>query len=221
MVLSVGVDVSENRGLDVVVLDNKRRLVEIPESRVSPDGLRAIIESLKPDVDVVAIDSPPGIGIAGASRECELALRLRGVNIFSTPSDATRFARPFYNWIRVGHKAFTAAEAAGFPLFTSENTIRGCSIEVFPHATDVFLRGCLPPAGVTRRVSRKRNWRSETLRLAGVEETDRLTSLDAVDAALAALTGLHAIEGAVEAIGDPPFWIIAPRSAVQIFSLAK
>jgi predicted nuclease with RNAse H fold len=211
------VDVSENRGLDVAILDSDRRFRSVPERRVSPDRLMTIIDSLKPDVEVVAIDSPPSIGTSGSSRECELALRRRGVNIFSTPSDAERFARPFYNWMRFGQAAFEAAAAVGFPLYSSGQEVLGHSVEVFPHASDVFLRGKLPPRGVTGNPRRKREWRIATLELAGVDSADQLSSLDAVDAALAALTGLHGVEGTFEAIGRQPFFILVPATSRDRF----
>jgi predicted nuclease with RNAse H fold len=207
-------DVSENRGLDVVVMDSGRRLVGPPRERVSPDELRTCLEGLKPDLAVVAIDSPPGIGRSGRSRPCELGLRARGLNIFSTPSDPARFARPFYNWMRVGQEAFQAARAAGFELFTPGRGVRGSALEVYPHASDVALRGGAPPPGVTRSASRKRKWRSETLQLAGLDP-GALGSIDAVDAALAALTGLYGLEGAFEAVGSPPFFIIVPTGERQ------
>jgi predicted nuclease with RNAse H fold len=208
--LSVGVDVSENHGLDLVVMDGRRRIVGPHLPRVSPDELRKRLDELKPDLAVVAIDSPPGPGISDKSRPCELSLRARGVNIFSTPSDPSRFARPFYNWMRVGQEAFQAAQAAGFELFSPGNGVRGSALEVYPHASDVALRGGPPPAGVTGGTGRKKSWRSETLRLAGVEGTDRLRSVDAVDAALAALTGLCALESSFEAVGSSPFFIVIP-----------
>jgi predicted nuclease with RNAse H fold len=211
-VLSVGVDVSEKRGLDVVVLDSMRRLADPPRQRVSPDELLVYLDGLKPDAAVVAIDSPPALGLSGASRPCELRLRARGVNVFSTPSDPARFEKPFYNWMRTGHEAFEAARAAGFGLFAPEKGIRDSALEVYPHGTDVALRGGPPAPGVTKNPGRKRKWRTETLRMAGLRESHRLRSLDAVDAALAAFTGLCGLEGSFEAVGAPPFFIVIPRA---------
>jgi predicted nuclease with RNAse H fold len=211
----VGVDVSENRGLDVVVLDSDRHLAVAPERRMSPGGLGRLLGSLGDDVGVVAIDSPPGPGLSGPSRACELVLRRRGVPVFSTPSDPARFARPFYNWVRVGARAFEAARSAGFGLFVGGDSVEHRAVEVFPHASDVFLRGHRPPSGVTRRAGTKRRWRTETLRRAGMEEVDQLRSLDAVDAALAAVTGLHGLERNFEAVGEPPFLIVVPAAAVD------
>ena len=209
MVLAVGVDVSKTRALDVVVLDERRRLVGGPRSRVSPSELGVLLVSLGAPVGVVAIDSPPAPGLHGPARPCEVELRRRGVQVFSTASDPSCFAGPFFDWARVGMRAFAVAREAGFELFGEGGGAYRRAVEVFPHATDVFLRGELPPAGTTRSVAAKRTWRSETLRRAGVEVGPR-ASLDIVDAALAALTGQLALEGRFEAIGEYPYFIVVP-----------
>jgi hypothetical protein len=65
---------------------------------------------------------------------------------------------------------------------------------VYPHATALRLGGD-PSAGS------KSVWRRAVLERAGVD-TGALPSVDALDAALAALTGLLALEGQCEALGD-------------------
>jgi predicted nuclease with RNAse H fold len=213
--LSAGVDVSENRGLDVVILDPARRLACPPLRRLSPRELRDLLRS-ETQIGVVAIDSPPGPGQDGPTRRCEQAMRALGIKIFSTPADPQRFARPFYNWVRVGEQAFAAAAEANFALLgvteseTRPDALRGRAIEVFPHASDAFLRGRLPPAGITRSPVTKKKWRSETLAQYGLVEIDRLRTPDAVDAALAALTGLYFLEGTFEGVGEAPDVIIVP-----------
>src|SRR5207302_1381491 len=74
---------------------------------------------------------------------------------------------------------------------------RNTAMEVFPHASAVVLAGCLPPPG-----SRKREWRSTVLAAEGVDVRG-LRSADQVDAALAALTGVRALQGRFSALGDP------------------
>jgi len=73
--------------------------------------------------------------------------------------------------------------------------IRGTAIEVFPHASATVLAGCLAPARPS--ASDKRAWRAAILRTHHVP-TGQLTTLDHVDAALCALTGLIGL-----ALGDP------------------
>jgi predicted nuclease with RNAse H fold len=219
----LGVDVSVRRGLDVVVLDGALRVVDA-QCALGPDGLRALLEQWQPIT--VAIDSPPGHGRepGASSRRCERELRDLGVNIFLTPSDPALYARPFYDWIRVGERAFSAAGGAGYPLQDEPTVVRNRSLEVFPHASDVFLRGCVPPAGTTSRVRRKRAWRLATLHAAGVD-TEGLClnrggqpTLDSIDAALAAVTAHHASRGDFSVVGDAGEWIVVPGRERQRFT---
>lgn len=220
--LAIGIDVSQNRGLDVVAMWSDRT-IEFARARVGPCELEDVLEEWKPAV--VAIDSPPGHGCEpGAStRACERELRALGVNIFSTPSDTDRLSRPFYGWIMVGIETFEAAARARYPRQRQPNEVRGRAIEVFPHASDVFLRGHLPPVGTLRRRGRKRDWRLETLRRAGCT-VDNLArnrvgrpTIDSVDAALAALTGVYALEGDYSAYGAGCEWLVVPGQTTSRF----
>jgi hypothetical protein len=71
----------------------------------------------------------------------------------------------------------------------------------------VVLAGGLAPKG-----TKKHAWRTAVLRTQGVR-TDELTSPDRVDAALAALTGLLALDGKRFAPGDPTEGVIVVPSA--------
>jgi hypothetical protein len=98
--------------------------------------------------------------------------------------------------MRVGFEVFRAAEAVGFPLHR-EGSFLGTAVEVYPYASAVVLAGCLrPPAAA------KRTWRASVLRRQGLDPSS-LRSLDQIDAALAALTGLQALAGRSSAVGDP------------------
>ena len=174
----------------------------------------------------VAIDSPPGPGRdpASSSRRCERALRELGVNIFLTPSDPEQYSGPFYDWVRVGAQTYRVARDAGYPLQDEATLVRHRAFEVFPHASDVFLRGCVPPAGTTRRARSKRAWRLATLHAAGVN-TDRLhlnrtgqPTMDAIDAALAAVTADYALRGDFSVVGDAGEWIVVPGPRRERFS---
>jgi predicted nuclease with RNAse H fold len=185
--LAVGVDVSVRRGLDVVVLDDRRSLVAPPLARQTPDDLEALLLGLRPDA--VAIDSPPAWGVRGTSRRAERELIALGLPCFRTPSDPA-----FYGWMFAGHAAFAAAARAGYPCFSGGRKGRGRALEVFPHGAAVALAGRRPPAGTARQPAAKRRWRSAVLAGAGVDVT-ALRTLDAVDAALAALVALIVAEG--------------------------
>jgi predicted nuclease with RNAse H fold len=93
-----------------------------------------------------------------------------------------------------GHDAFAAAARAGYVCFTGGPDGRGRALEVFPHGAAVALRGQRPPPGTARRPAAKRGWRAAVLEDAGVEVT-ALRTLDAVDAALAALVAVIVAEG--------------------------
>jgi hypothetical protein len=211
----VGIDVSATRGLDVVLLD-ERGHVKCAKAGVSVDEVQRLLTHWNPEV--VAIDSPPGPARApgATSRACERLLRGHGVNIFFTPCDGEAFSGRFYEWIRVGAEVFSAAERAGYPRQENQITVRRRALEVFPHASDVFLRGSLPPSGATRRVQSKRAWRVETLKRADID-VGRLyvnrvgrPTLDLIDAALAALTARKALEGEFCVVGDSGEWLVLP-----------
>jgi predicted nuclease with RNAse H fold len=186
------VDVSVRRGLDVVVLDGRRRVVGAPLARQTPGDLEALLRRLRPGA--VAIDSPPAWGVRGTSRRAERELIALGLPCFRTPSDPARREHPFYSWMFAGHAAFAAAARAGYPCFTGGSDGRGRALEVFPHGAAVALAGCRPPAGTTRRPAEKRRWRAAVLAAAGVDVA-QLRTLDAVDAALAALVAVVVSEG--------------------------
>jgi len=183
---AVGIDVAARRGCDVVVLADD--LVAQPIGRVhDADELRALLAPLHPGV--VAIDAPPTWAEPGRARACERALAARGISVFTTP-DATRgAASAFYDWMRTGFAMF--AGSAAHP-----------TLETFPHAVAVALRGALPAAGLLRRPAEKRAWRLGALDGAGVA-TGALRTIDQVDAALCALVGRYHLAGDAVALGVP------------------
>jgi predicted nuclease with RNAse H fold len=198
--IGIGVDVSVRRGLDVVVLDGRHRLVEAPLARQTPSDLEAVLRRLRPDV--VAFDSPPAWGIRGTSRGAERELIALGLPCFRTPSDPALRDHPFYGWMFAGHAAFAAATRAGYPCFRGGPDGRGRALEVFPHGAAVALSGVRPPAGTTRTPAAKRRWRTAVLAGAGVD-VGPLRTLDAVDAALAALVAvIVAVDGPWFSLGE-------------------
>jgi hypothetical protein len=193
-VRSLGIDVGGalHKQLDVVVMDADRQIAMVG-SRVSVQRLRRLIEDHRPDV--VCIDSPPAWAPVGTrSRLAERELRLLGIQSYATPARDVGESHDFYGWMRNGIAAFRAAARAGFPIYRA-GRIAGSAIEVFPHATATVLAGCLAP---TRQApAAKRAWRAAILRAAHVPIA-QLRTLDQVDAALCALTGIVALK-----LGDP------------------
>jgi predicted nuclease with RNAse H fold len=191
-VRALGIDVGVRKGLDLVVLGSDRAIVDT-HRRARPEGLPALVQALDPDV--VAIDAPPSWASSGRSRLTERELRWFGIQCFNTPSDERMAEHPFFEWMTVGFAAF-AAIGERFPRYRG-GRVNGTAIEVFPHASAVVLAGCLPPKGISPHA-----WRRRVLHERGVD-ADALRSADQVDAALAALTGLLALERRFSAPGDP------------------
>jgi len=195
---ALGIDVGGVRkGLDLVLLNEHRRVVYL-KTRVSVDSLSTAVESLQPDI--VAIDSPARWAPPGRRRETERALTQVGMTLYSTPSEERMSARGFHDWMQVGMEAFRAIEH-DVPLFSGETFVGRC-IEVFPHASAVVLAGSQRPANVGKVA-----WRRQILIGEGVNDHG-LSSPDLVDAALAAVTGLYALEGKACWMGRPEEGVI-------------
>ncbi len=190
---ALGIDVGVRRGLDLVLLGDGREILDT-HRLVGVEEVGAL--ALDSGADVVAIDAPPCWATSGRSRLTERELRLFGLQSFNTPSDRRMADHPFYEWMTVGFRVFDAL-ADRYPRFRGGGSVRDSAIEVFPHATAVVLAGSLPPEGIG-----KREWRRAILREQNVD-VRALRTLDQVDAALAALTGLFALERRFSAPGDP------------------
>jgi predicted nuclease with RNAse H fold len=192
-VRSLGIDVGVGRGLDLLLMDERRVPLRVV-ARVRPPQVGALIRELGPDV--IAIDAPPGWATNGRSRRTERELAELNIHAFNTPSADHGKGNVFYDWMEVGFRVFRIAARLGYARYAAGNPT-GTAMEVFPHATATVLAGCLSPKG-----ARKKAWRESVLRAHGVW-TDDLRTLDQVDAALAALTGVLALQGRHFAPGDP------------------
>lgn len=190
---ALGIDVGVRKGLDLVLLDQDRTILETLRG-VDVEEVAVTIGDLGPDV--VAIDAPPSWALTGRSRVTERELRWFGIQCFNTPSDHRMAEHPFYEWMTVGFAIF-AAIADSFPRYRGGSVVKGTAFEVFPHASAVVLAGTLPPPG-----GRQHAWRREVLTAHEVDGRS-LRSNDQVDAALAALTGVFALERRFSAPGDP------------------
>jgi predicted nuclease with RNAse H fold len=180
----LGVDVGLGKGLDLVLLDSRRAVLAV-ERRLAHERLREVVLRLAPDA--VAIDSPPRWASPAGARETERAVRRLGIQLYATPAPEKRSARGFHDWMAAGMAAFDSI-ADLYPLYDGGSPSRK-AMEVFPHATAVVLAGALRPQGLNKHL-----WRRGVLERHGVDALS-LRSPDLVDAALAALTGLLALEG--------------------------
>jgi len=202
-VRALGIDVGVDKGLDVVLLD-ERRVPLLVLSGVKPAQIERVLGETLPDV--VAIDSPPRWAASGRSRRTERELAALNIQSFNTPSAAHGKGNRFFAWMEVGFEVFRHAEAAGYRTYGGGSP-RKTAMEVFPHATAVVLAGALSPKGVGKKA-----WREGVLRAQGVR-IDELTTIDRVDAALAALTGLLVLDGKRFAPGDPTEGVIVVPAA--------
>jgi len=201
---SLGIDVGmPPKWLDVVILDGDLRVV-YQKRRVLPEHIPALLASWRPDV--VAIDAPPSCAISGSSRAADRHLARLGIHAFPVPPKE-RASSAFYGWMRVGFQTFQVAAKCGYPRYRA-GPVQRTAIEVFPHASAVALAGFLPPSG-----TRRHRWRREVLAAQGVP-VEGIRSKDLVDAAVAALTGVRALEGRFFPVGDP-------EEGVVIFPVAR
>lgn len=196
MPTTLGIDVGVGKGLDLVLVDGDRRVLDA-RRHATCDDVTVALGTFEPDV--VAIDSPPAWGRSGGLRAAERELLRLGIHSYGTPSDPVKRSSRFYDWMREGFRVFRAAHRAGYRLYAGGEAGK-TAMEVFPHATSVALADRLPPIHLTRTA--RASWRGDVLRANGVRP-DRLHGADQIDAALAALTGLLALEGRCRAVGDP------------------
>jgi predicted nuclease with RNAse H fold len=196
MSIAVGIDVAEARkGLDLVAIDQSRRVIEAIR-RATINDVAGAIARLAPAV--VCIDSPPGWALNGRTRAAERHLRRFGITAFSTPTDPGTHA--FYRWMRVGFAVY-AAIADAYPLFRG-GSVHGTAVEVFPEASAVLLAQRLRPADEPKVLFRR-----GVLEQHGVD-CSTLATVDALDAALAALTGVMALNGSFSVVGSPAEGVI-------------
>jgi predicted RNase H-like nuclease len=189
---AAGVDVAEaHKGFDVVLMAADRSVVWSAGRLSLAAAARAILDA---EPEVVCIDSPPAWSVTGRSRLAERELARLGISAFCTPADPGD--HPFYAWMRAGFALFDAL-AASFPRYRS-GPVAGHALEVFPAATAVVLARHGRPRSVPKGVFRR-----QVLDAAGVRSPLRLPNIDRVDAALAALTGVYAVEGRCRALGEP------------------
>jgi predicted nuclease with RNAse H fold len=190
-IVAVGIDVAEERkGLDLVALDANRRIVTSKGHLSIDDSVRLVLEL---DPAGVFIDSPSGWSLSGKARAAERELRSLGIQAFATPVDPG--PHPFYKWMRAGFSIYERLSPR-YELYR-EGAVKGAAAEVFPHASAVLLAGRLAGADES-----KTRFRRGILETHGVDSA-ALPNIDRVDAALAALTGLLALEGQFTSVGDP------------------
>jgi hypothetical protein len=125
-----------------------------------------------------------------------------GLSLYRTPWAEDKKTNAFYAWMLYGFEAFAAARDAGYAMYDGGTSVAGRTLEVFPHAIASVLHGARRPDSV-----RKHLWRREALSAAGVDVA-LLKGNDQCDAALCALAGLLALDGAFCWAGEPSEGVI-------------
>lgn len=201
--LAIGIDVGELGGkrLDLVALDSERRIMPKLRRASLDEVARVVLVELRPQV--VCIDSPPQWAQPGTRRDCERALTRAGINLFTTPSEDRSGA--FHRWMRDGFKIFEAIRDA-YPRYVG-GPATSTAAEYFPHASAVALAGYIAPIRENSR------FRKAILESHGVEVSE-LASVDQIDAALGALTGLLALENSHSWVGGVDGTILLPVGTI-------
>jgi predicted RNase H-like nuclease len=102
----------------------------------------------------------------------------------------------FYGWMLNGERVYQALSTS-HPLLKTVNDHRGTScFETFPHAITCALLGTDVASAKVKRIQRR-----QLLEDSGID-TYLLKSIDALDAALCALTALRLLQGRCKAYGD-------------------
>lgn len=198
----VGIDVSAARGFDVCILDERRRVSLLAVAR-DLGALETIAGGLPRDA-TIAIDAPPQPAknlVPGKDyRVAERERHALGVSLYPVP----RSERGAKDWMRAGFALFRLLDERGFPLYLHGDVGRGVAVEVYPHLSYLAL------AGRRRGATSKREWSRAALRgrIAGLPAG---ATQDQLDAACAALTAWHFVQGTWAAFGDPSEVIVAPR----------
>jgi predicted nuclease with RNAse H fold len=196
-----GIDLSETRGLDTAILNERGELIEVAWL----PGLEALAHWLKtwgPELSVIAVDAPGGPAHGPGGREAEKTLRQRGVSLYLTPSGEARAA----GWMQVGWRVYGLLHSQGFPEARRLEADRPCAIECFPYATYVALTGRGRPPDMEPA-----RWARDVLRRHGYHLAG--TGKDSADAVAAALTARAYATRTAAAYGDPDeglIWVPLP-----------
>ncbi|MCO4861257.1 DUF429 domain-containing protein [Cupriavidus sp. WGlv3] len=190
-----GIDIGGARkGCHLVILRG-REVCRVAKSS-NPEDLYQ--DCLQHEVVAVGVDSPCRWSLDGAGRLAEKELAKEKIFCFSTPTQERALANTsgFYGWMFSGEKVFQTF-APTYPLLLEKRYVEGpVSFETFPHAITCSLIGRDVASAKLKRVQRRK-----VLEDAGINASS-LTSIDAVDAALCALTAKLLLLGRTRAYGD-------------------
>ena len=190
----VGIDVgSLTRGFHAVTLKEGRYFGKLRSS-----DTRAVASWCKASgAEIIGIDAPCRWSATGRARRAERELMAEGVWCFSTPSFDIARDHPtdYFGWMRCGAMLYVDLMSSGYSLFCGTRPPgHPVCFETFPHAIACALQGEVVSAKHKRQVRRR-------LLQENAIDTEALTNIDWIDAALCALAAHHLLRGAVKAYG--------------------
>ena len=188
-----GIDVGgQRKGFHLVVLKGKTVLHSV--RHCNANGV--VADCQNHGVMAVAIDAPCRWGNGEGARTAERELAQEGVFSYATPTRERAGAHAFYQWMLNG-EALYAALSQSYPLLEHRNYRGGMvSFETFPHAITCAMRGT-----ENTPAKKKRTQRGELLDTYGIDRA-LLRSIDAIDAALCALTAQHLLRHRISVYGE-------------------
>jgi len=199
-----GIDVGGDRkGCHLVVL---RANTIVLVDKGSPEHVANV--AVASGAIAIGIDSPCKWATSGSGRAAEKELARDHIFCFSTPTKekALSSVSGFYRWMLNGERVFLALADTHSLLETNRFSQTNTCFETFPHATTCALLGKKIASAKLKRTQRR-----QLLEKFGIDTHSAkcpLKSVDALDAALCALTAQYLIDGRTKAYGDTETGII-------------
>jgi predicted nuclease with RNAse H fold len=179
----IGIDVGgQRKGFHAVLLSSRG----IHSAFQHSDPAQLVAWSLSHQPAAIAIDAPCGWSTSGGSRESERTLAHEGIRIpcFCTPTRARAAQSRFYDWVFNGEKLYQAFQRQS-----------STPIETYPHGvSEIILKRNPHP------VNKKERRQAALAKMSLLDSC--LTSVDFIDAALAALTADAYIQHQTHAFGN-------------------
>lgn len=189
---TIGIDVGgSKKGFHAVANRNGQYFAKIHAR--SPDEVAAWALAHRPSA--IAIDAPSMFSLEGASRYEERALVKHGMRCFYTPTRSLASQSHFYEWVFNGERLY---QALGLPIFMGDSHQKPCLIETFPHGIQISLRS---HEQATKPEGTKQSIRQHTLVTQANYDTQALTCIDFIDAALCAVTADYFVKQQYTAYG--------------------
>ena len=190
-----GIDIGgDNKGCHLVVLKGYEVICSIKSSNPT-----LLVDQCRDYGAVtVGIDSPCKWSKDRSGRSAEREMAKDRIFSFSTPTrhNAEANISGFYGWMFSGERIYQALSPSHPLLSKSHYTGERICFETFPHAITCAMLGTNMASAKRKRVQRR-----QLLEDSGVC-TRQLKSIDAIDAALCALTAQYMINGLTKTYGD-------------------